>query len=244
MGGDELFLYYQPQVEMRRGELVGVEALLRWRHPLRGLVPPKDFIPVAEQTGLIIELTPWVIERTLAQVAAWREEGLAMRASVNVSMRNLTDPRFLDTVARLVRGSTLPPDVLVLEITEGTIMLEAERTLDVLGQIRSMGIGISIDDFGTGYSSLSYLGRLPVDEIKIDRSFVMALEERGNRAIVASVITLGDSVGLRVVAEGVKDEATWDAMREMGCPIAQGYHLSRPIPPDELAAWVRSRSPS
>ncbi len=244
MRGDELLLHYQPQVDMRTGVVLGVEALLRWRHPVRGIVPPVEFIPVAEQTGLIIELTPWVIQRALAQLAAWHDGGMAFRVSVNLSMRNLGDPRFLDTLAGLVRDSSLPPDALVLEITEGTIMLEAERTLDVLGRIRSIGIGIAIDDFGTGYSSLSYLSRLPVDEVKIDKSFVMALEERGNRAIVSSVIRLGDAFGLRVVAEGVKDEASWVALSEMGCPIAQGFHLSPPIPPADIGAWVRARESS
>jgi diguanylate cyclase len=240
MVANELVLYYQPQVSLVSGAIVGAEALLRWRDPHRGLVPPMHFIPLAEQTGLILEITPWVIKDALRQIQAWRDEDLNLRVSVNVAMRNLHDPQFVESIEALVASSGVPAQALTLEITEGTMMLEAERVLEGLHRFRKMGIGIAIDNFGTGYSSLSYLSRLPVDEIKIDRSFVMALAERGNRAIVESVIELGRAFDLRVVAEGLKNEATLQAMTELGCPVAQGFHFSAPMPADSFKQWAQA----
>jgi diguanylate cyclase (GGDEF)-like protein len=237
---DELVLYYQPQVDLMSGAVVGAEALLRWRDPQRGLVPPMHFIPLAEQTGLINEITPWVVKEALRQVQAWRDENLDLRVSVNVAMRNLHDPQFVESMEALVGSSGVPAEALTLEITEGTMMLEAERVLEGLHRFRKMGIRIAIDNFGTGYSSLSYLSRLPVDEIKIDKSFVMALAERGNRVIVESVIELGRAFDLRVVAEGLKNEATLQTMTELGCPVAQGHHFSAPIPADSFKQWTQA----
>ncbi|HAF08663.1 MAG TPA: hypothetical protein DCK98_01075 [Chloroflexi bacterium] len=237
---NELVLYYQPQVDLVTGAVVGAEALLRWRDPERGLVPPMHFIPLAEQSGLILEITPWVVKDALHQVQAWRDENLDLRVSVNVAMRNLHDPQFAESIEALVGSSGVPAQALTLEITEGTMMLEAERVLEVLHRFRKLGIGIAIDNFGTGYSSLSYLSRLPVDEIKIDKSFVMALAERGNRAIVESVIELGRAFDLRVVAEGLKNEATLQAMTELGCPVAQGFHFSAPVPADSFKQWTEA----
>jgi diguanylate cyclase (GGDEF)-like protein len=237
---NELVLYYQPQVDLVTGAVVGAEALLRWRDPERGLVPPMHFIPLAEQSGLILEITPWVVKDALRQVQAWREQKLDLRVSVNVAMRNLHDPQFVESVEALVGSSGVPAQALTLEITEGTMMLEAERVLEVLHRFRKTGIGIAIDNFGTGYSSLSYLSRLPVDEIKIDKSFVMALAERGNRAIVESVIELGRAFDLRVVAEGLKNDATLQAMTELGCPVAQGFHFSAPVPADSFKQWTEA----
>ena len=237
---NELVLYYQPQVDLVSGAVVDAEALLRWQNPERGLVPPMHFIPLAEQTGLILEITPRVVQDALHQVQAWRDQNLDLRVSVNVAMRNLHDPRFVESVEALVGASGVPAQALTLEITEGTMMLEAERVLDGLHRFRKMGIGIAIDNFGTGYSSLSYLSRLPVDEIKIDRSFVMALAERGNRAIVESVIELGRAFDLRVVAEGLKNEATLQAMTELKCPVAQGFHFSAPMPAESFKEWAHA----
>ena len=237
---NELVLYYQPQVDLASGAVVGAEALLRWRDPERGLVPPMHFIPLAEQSGLILEITPWVVKDALRQIQAWRDQSLNLRVSVNVAMRNLHDPQFVESIEALVGSSGVPAQALTLEITEGTMMLEAERVLEVLHRFRKMGIGIAIDNFGTGYSSLSYLSRLPVDEIKIDKSFVMALAERGNRAIVESVIELGRAFDLRVVAEGLKNEATFQAMTELGCPVAQGFHFSAPVPADSFKQWTEA----
>jgi diguanylate cyclase (GGDEF)-like protein len=239
LASEQLTLFYQPQVDCVSGVVIAAEALLRWRHPERGLVPPAEFIPVAEQTGLIIELTPWVITRALRQAREWREQGLGLRVSVNVGMRNLREPGFADVVETLLAASGLPASTLTLEIPEGTVMLEPERSLEVLRHFRSQGIGVAIDDFGTGYSSLGYLSRLPVDEIKIDKSFVMELAEPGNRAIVESVIGLGRAFDLRVVAEGVKDRPTLDALVALSCPVAQGYHYSAPVAPPAFADWLQ-----
>jgi diguanylate cyclase (GGDEF)-like protein len=238
---DELVLYYQPQVDCGTGAVVAAEALLRWNKPGRGVVPPMEFIPFAEQSGLILEITPWVMREALRQLRAWRAAGIDLRVSVNVAMRNLHDPTFPDQVERLVAGSGVPAASLILEITEGAIMLEPERTLELLQRFRRVGIGVAIDDFGTGYSSLTYLSRLPVDEIKVDKSFVMALNDPGNRAIVDAVVQLGRAFGLRVVAEGVKDGPTWDTIAGLGGVIAQGFHLSPPIPADQLALWLKAR---
>jgi diguanylate cyclase (GGDEF)-like protein len=238
---DELVLYYQPQVDCGTGAVVAAEALLRWNKPGRGVVPPMEFIPFAEQSGLILEITPWVMREALRQLGAWRAAGIDLRVSVNVAMRNLHDPTFPEQVERLVAGSGVPAASLILEITEGTIMLEPERTLELLQRFRRVGIGVAIDDFGTGYSSLTYLSRLPVDEIKVDKSFVMALNDPGNRAIVDAVVQLGRAFGLRVVAEGVKDGPTWDTIAGLGGVIAQGFHLSPPLPADQLALWLKAR---
>jgi diguanylate cyclase (GGDEF)-like protein len=239
LAGEQLVLYYQPQIDCVSGLVIGAEALLRWRHPERGLVPPAEFIPIAEQTGLIIELTPWVIARALRQARDWRGQGLNLRVSVNVGMRNLRELGFASVVESLLTTSGVPPSSLTLEITEGTVMLEAERSLEVLRRLRDIGIGVSIDDFGTGYSSLGYLSRLPVDEIKIDRSFVMNLAEPGNRAIVESVVGLGRAFDMRVVAEGVKDRPTRDAIVALRCPVAQGYYYSAPVSAAAFVEWVR-----
>jgi len=240
LANDELTLHYQPQVDLVTGAVVGAEALLRWQAPDRGLVPPMHFIPLAEQTGLILEITPWVVRDALRQVRAWNDDDFEMRVSVNIGMRNLHDPQFLEHIEDLLHASGVPPKALTLEITEGTLMLQPERILDELVRFRKLGIGIAIDDFGTGYSSLSYLSRLPIDEIKIDSSFVMALAERGNRAIVESVIELGRAFGLRVVAEGLKNEATLQAITELGCPVAQGFHFSAPMPAESFKQWTHA----
>jgi diguanylate cyclase (GGDEF)-like protein len=237
---NELVLYYQPQVDLVSRAVVGAEALLRWKDPHRGVVPPTHFIPLAEQSGLILEITPWVVKDALRQLQVWREGNPDLRVSVNVAMRNLHDPQFVENIEALVESSGVPARALTLEITEGTMMLEAERVLEVLHRFRKIGIGIAIDNFGTGYSSLSYLSRLPVDEIKIDKSFVMALAERGNRAIVESVIELGRAFDLRVVAGGLKNEATLQTMTELKCPVAQGFHFSAPIPAESFKEWTQT----
>ena len=241
MAAEQLTLFYQPQVDIATGALVGAEALLRWIHPQRGMVPPMEFIPIAEQTGLINELTPWVLKRALAQARSWPGLPPTLRVAVNVATRNLRDPEFVDTVEALLRTSGVRPESLTLEITEGAILLEPQRSRAVLEAVRAMGAEVSLDDFGTGYSSLAHLGRLPVDEIKIDKSFVMALEIPGNRAIAQAVIDLGREFGIRVVAEGVKDRPTWDELAAMGCPVAQGFYLSPPVAAPAFAEWAATR---
>jgi diguanylate cyclase (GGDEF)-like protein/PAS domain S-box-containing protein len=241
----ELELFYQPKAVLATGEVHAVEALLRWRHPTRGWIYPDSFIHIARETGVIKPLTLYVLEEAMRQAAAWRSEGLELTIAVNVATRNLLDIEFPLQVQRLLERSGVEASMLALELTEETIFANPFRTKQVLGELASLGIGLSIDDFGTGYSSLAELTRLPVGEIKIDRSFVMGmLKAPGDATIVRSIIDLGRNLGLAVVAEGVESEATWDRLEELGCTAAQGNHLIRPVPPAELRAWLLARRES
>jgi diguanylate cyclase (GGDEF)-like protein/PAS domain S-box-containing protein len=238
----ELVLYYQPKARLDSGEVSSVEALLRWNHPSRGLILPDDFIPLAQQTGLIKPLTLYVVSEALKQCRLWQEEGLRLSIAVNLSMRNLLDLEFPEQVASLLEQCQVDPELLEFEITESTMLADPARTKLILDRLSAMGIRLAIDDFGTGYSSLAYLKRLPVDEIKIDRSFVMRMsDDPDNAAIVRSTIDLGRNLGLQVVAEGVETEEVWNTLNALGCTIAQGYYLSRPVPPDELRDWLQGR---
>jgi diguanylate cyclase (GGDEF)-like protein/PAS domain S-box-containing protein len=238
----ELVLHYQPKAVLEDGEVRSVEALLRWQHPDQGLIFPDSFIPVAQETGLIRPLTLYVVDEALRQCRAWRDEGLELSISVNLSMRNLLDLEFPEQVAGLLRHWEVDASQLELEITESTMLANPSRTKAVLGELHALGIKLSIDDFGTGYSSLAYLRRLPIDEIKIDRSFVMRMDEEADDVtIVRSTIDLGRNLGLEVVAEGVETQAIWDKLRDLGCNVAQGYFLSRPVPPEKLQAWLEER---
>ncbi len=241
---DELMLHFQPKAVLRTGEVIGVEALLRWQHPQHGLLSPDEFVPLAEHTGLIRGLTQWVLRSALQQCAAWQHAGLDLTVAVNISVRNLLDPDLPDDIARLLDRTGVPAGMLVLEITESSVMADPARTIGVLQRLAGMGVGVSVDDFGTGYSSLSYLSRLPVDEIKIDKSFVQGmLRDRNDSVIVETIVDLGASLGLRVVAEGVEDEATWDRLAGLGCAVAQGYFLSRPVAAAALTRWLGERPP-
>ena len=237
---DRLCLHYQPKVDLKTGRLDSVEALVRWPHPTRGFLPPDQFIPLAEHTGLIAPLSRWVLATALGQCRAWRDEGLEMRVAVNVSTRLLQDEHLTEVVADLLRAHGVTPTDLELEITESAVMADPARALDVLGRLHRMGVRLSVDDFGTGYSSLAYLNRLPVDEVKIDKSFVLGMGTGGDATIARSIIDLGHNLGLVVVAEGVEDRATYDRLSAMTCDLAQGYYLSRPIPAAELTFWARS----
>ena len=238
----ELVLYYQPKAALASGAVESVEALLRWNHPTRGLVGPDEFIPLAQQTGLIKPLTLYVLDEALRQCRAWQRAGMTLGVAVNLSVRNLLDAEFPDQVRRLLEKRRVDPSLLELEITESTMLSDPVRTKRVLDKLAAMGIALSIDDFGTGYSSLSYLSQLPVNEIKIDRSFVMNMADSDNDAvIVRSTIDLARNLGLQVVAEGVETEQAWDHLSELGCTLAQGYYLSRPVPAAELTAWLRRR---
>jgi diguanylate cyclase len=234
---DELALHYQPLADLASGELRGVEALVRWRHPERGLLAPGAFLPAIEHTDLMRELSHRVLSMALVQAAAWLAEGRTWRVSVNLSATDLLDRRLVDDVAALLRRNRVPPSHITLEVTESVLMTDPQRAMVVLGELRKLGVRLALDDFGTGWSSLTHLQRLPVDEIKIDRSFVaaMAAETRA-AAIVSSTVDLAHAVGLRVVAEGIEDEATWSRLRAVGCDAAQGYYLSRPLPAAELEA--------
>jgi diguanylate cyclase (GGDEF)-like protein/PAS domain S-box-containing protein len=237
----ELVLYYQPKATVASGEIASVEALLRWQHPTRGLVLPNDFIPVAQQTSLIRPLTLYVVDEALRQCREWLDDGVQLSIAVNLSIRNLLDMEFPEQVGALLAKWKVEPRFLELEITESTMLTDPVRTTRVLERLSAMGIRLSIDDFGTGYSSLSYLSRLPVDEIKIDRSFVTNMTlNQGNAIIVRSTIDLGRNLGLEVVAEGVETAECWDELSSLGCTAAQGYFLSRPLPAAELGAWLRA----
>jgi diguanylate cyclase (GGDEF)-like protein len=241
--GDELLLHYHPKVELATGAVAGVEALVRWRHPERGLVAPMEFIPYAEQTGLISALTDRVLELALAQCADWRAEGLELRVAVNVSARNLLDGLLPGTVERLLRRTGVPPAWLELEITESAVMTDPARAEGVLRALAGLGVGLSIDDFGTGYSSLAYLSRLPVDEMKIDRAFVTRIEEDGrDLAIVESSIALAQRLGMRAVAEGVESDGMRRRLVAAGCDLAQGFLFARPLAAADLVAWLGERA--
>ncbi len=240
---NQLFLLYQPKINLRTARVEGVEALVRWQHPRLGLIPPDQFILLAEQTGQIKPLTQWVLEEALRQTQLWHQAGVKLSIAVNLSARNLQDPRLPDQVAEHLKRWGVPPQYLELEITEGTIMLDPARAMTILKQLNKMGVAISIDDFGTGYSSLGYLKRLPVHAIKIDKSFVigMAVDEH-DAVIVRSTIDLGHNLGLKVIAEGIENREIFDKMTALGCDAAQGYYMSRPVPPKELERWL-SESP-
>jgi diguanylate cyclase (GGDEF)-like protein len=238
----ELVLYYQPKATLADGEVHAVEALLRWQHPVRGLVPPDDFIPIAQQTGLIKPLTLYVIDAALRQCRAWQDEGLRLAIAVNLSPRSLVDAALPTQVAGLLERWNVEPGLLEFEITESAMLTDPGRTKLILERLSVMGIRLSIDDFGTGYSSLASLKRMPVSEIKIDRSFVMNMDDDEDDAtIVRSTIDLGRNLGLDVVAEGVESEQAWERLKLLGCTAAQGYHLSRAVPAPELRTWLLER---
>ncbi len=241
----ELFLHFQPKVDLASGGVTGVEALVRWQHPERGLVRPDEFIPFAEHTGLIGPLTRHVLELALAQCRVWTDAGHAVPVAVNISARNLLDDSLVGQVHEALSRHGLPAQMLVLELTESAIMLEPNRAQTILDQLHALGVRIAIDDFGAGYTSLAQLKTLPIDELKIDRSFVMTMQQdRSNALIVNSVIDLGHNLGMSVVAEGVE---TADALHALGgyrCDTAQGYHLCRPQPADAFLTWLGARAAS
>jgi diguanylate cyclase (GGDEF)-like protein len=239
---DELVLHYQPKVAADTAELIGVEALVRWQHPIRGLLAPGEFIGLAEGTTLIHRLTIAVLDKALDFSRSWLDRGVRLPVAVNVSARSLLDKGFATSVAAQLAAHGLPADLLWIELTEGTIMSDPDRAIVILHDLRAIGVRLSVDDFGTGYSSMSYLKILPVDELKIDRSFVkgMATDE-SDAVLVQSAIDLGHNLGLSVVAEGVEDEATLVALKDLGVDIVQGYYLGRPMPQELLREWVERR---
>jgi diguanylate cyclase (GGDEF)-like protein len=232
-------LYYQPLVDMESNRLVGAEALARWIHPERGLVEPNEFIPIAEQTGLIRPLTIKLLEHALEQVLQWRDMGHELTVSVNLSPRHLLDQQLPDDIETLLQRFGASPRSLKFEITESTIMADPKRVEKVLSRLHAMGVKLAIDDFGTGYSSLSYLKRLPVSEVKVDRSFVMQMPTSADDAlIVRSTIELARNLALKVTAEGVETRGVWDELQRLGCHYAQGYYLSRPLPHEDFKRWI------
>jgi diguanylate cyclase (GGDEF)-like protein len=236
---NQLVVHFQPQVEMTTRTIVGNEALVRWQHPRRGLLMPDEFIPSAEYTGLIMPLTRWVLAVALRHCKEANAKGMKSRISVNLSARSLHDPRLLESVWSTLDEVGTDPRQLTLEITESAIMLDPKHAEESLAALHAMGIALAIDDFGTGYTSLASIKRLPVDEIKIDKSFVMAmLSDKNDAMIVRSIIDLGHNMGLRVVAEGVASQEIFDALLEFGCDEAQGYYISQPQECQVLSSWL------
>jgi diguanylate cyclase (GGDEF)-like protein len=236
---DGIVLYYQPQIAIATGAVVGVEALLRWRHPRRGTIGPEELLRAAEPTPVMRLLTARVLEEVVAQLAAWRDAGAPLRAAVNVSARDLHAGDIADRVGALLDRYAVPADLLQLEITESALMADPHRVLETTTRLSRMGVAISLDDFGTGYSSLQHLRRLPLSEVKIDRSFVLGMAgDAGDAAIVRSVVGLAEALGLRAVAEGVEDEVTWRLLAAAGCHTAQGWFHARPMPAADLREWL------
>ncbi len=241
----EFVLHYQPKVALGSDRLHGVEALVRWAHPTRGLLSPAEFIPVAETTGLINRLTMVVLDLALAQTRAWTDAGHLVPVAVNLSARCLHDPALPSRVAAALLRHDVPADLLRLEITESMLMADPARALAILRELAAAGIRLSVDDFGTGYSSMSYLRQLPVDELKIDRSFVLDMTGHANdHVLVRTAVDLAHNLGLTVVAEGVEDAATLTALHGLNCDVAQGYHLARPMPAEQLTDWMTHRRQS
>jgi EAL domain-containing protein (putative c-di-GMP-specific phosphodiesterase class I) len=236
---DQLRLYLQPKIHLASGRLCGAEALVRWQHPSRGMIQPMSFIPFAEQTGFIRVLTQWIVARSATRCKALCADGLDLKLSINLSTRDLLDQDLPGKLARLLEREQVAPRMLCLEITESAIMDDPQRALQTLQSLHAMGLRLSIDDFGTGYSSLAYLKKLPVHELKIDKSFVVAMEtDRADLKIVRSTIDLAHNLGLSVVAEGVENEQVWNLLRLLHCDEAQGYGIARPMPEAEFAAWA------
>jgi diguanylate cyclase (GGDEF)-like protein len=239
IGNGELFLLYQPKINGSNGKILAAEALVRWKHHKHGIIPPDDFISMAERTGMIKDLSRLVLKMALKQIAAWQKEGYEVSVSVNLSAQDLLDPELPDVLAGLLAAHEVPASQLVVEITETAIITDPERALQVMFRLAEMGLRMSIDDFGTGYSSLSYLKKMPVSEIKIDRSFVMdMMNNRNDEVIVKATIGLAHNLGLEVVAEGVEDQESADRLRELGCNYLQGFFFSKPVPADEFIAMV------
>ena len=243
ISNDHLELYYQPKLDFRHEAITSVEALLRWNHPEHGMVPPDRIIPMAEQTGVIQNLTQWVLEKALQQQACWHETGADINVSVNLSAYDLRDTSLPETVSELLAATTASPEKLTLEVTESAMMSDLGNATVLLSRIKEMGVGIAIDDFGTGFSSLSYLKKLPVRELKIDKSFVINMNhDESDAMIVRSTIDLAHNLGLIVVAEGVENQAVLERLQALGCDLIQGYHLCHPLPPDQLENWLREKS--
>jgi diguanylate cyclase (GGDEF)-like protein len=231
-------LYYQPKIDIARGTITAVEALIRWMHPKRGFMPPDSFIPLAEQTGNIRKLTAWMLGTAIRQARAWADKGIAVKIACNLSARDLSNRDLPSDIAGLLDAHGVPASALILEITESAVMEDPTHALEVLAQLHRMGLTLSIDDYGTGYSSMAYLKRLPVQEIKIDKSFVLKLaSNRGDAILVKSTIELGHNLGLKVTAEGIEDENSLSILQAYGCETGQGYFISKPIPAEDFETF-------
>ena len=237
---NEFLLHYQPMIDIQTGRANGAEALIRWNHPDHGLIPPDQFIPLAERTGVIRPLTYWVIETAARQCKTWHEAGWPLRVAVNISGRTFQDPAFTDLLEQILRATGLPARNLEIEITENILMADIEQFSRILEKVNRLGVHIAIDDFGTGYSSLAYLKTLPLRTLKIDKSFVLDMvKDENNSVIVRSIIDLAHNLGYQVVAEGIEDRDTWDLLRTLGCDGGQGFHMCRPLPAEDFIRWLK-----
>jgi EAL domain-containing protein (putative c-di-GMP-specific phosphodiesterase class I) len=240
-------LYFQPLVDLQNGEACGVEALCRWNHPTRGFVQPDQFIPLAEETGLIVEIGRWVLQEGCRHALAFQAAAAGdspLRLGVNLSVRQLQHPDIVTDVRRALAGSGLDPSTLVLEVTESVMMADAQLAATRLHELRALGARVALDDFGTGYSSLSHLSRFPIDVLKMDRSFLAPEGALSASGLAAAIVSLGVTLGLEVVAEGIERPDQMEALRELGCPIGQGYLIGRPMNADAILRWLRERRPA
>jgi diguanylate cyclase (GGDEF)-like protein/PAS domain S-box-containing protein len=239
LANDQFFLLYQPIVDLDSTDIRGVEALIRWQHPTRGVIPPNDFIPLLEDCGLIVEVGRWVLNTACAQAGKWRDQGYTPTMSVNVSMRQLEVASLVDDVQRALIANELDPRLLVIEVTETALMKDAKATISRLGQLKDLGVKIAIDDFGTGYSSLAYLRQFPVDVLKIDRSFISSMDgSEDSLALIRTMVDLGSALGLTTLAEGIEDELQLECLRANNCQIGQGFMFSKPVEPGMIMALM------
>ncbi|CAG7856956.1 putative signaling protein [biofilm metagenome] len=236
---DALELFYQPKVSIKTGEIIGVEALLRWNHPLHGMIPPDEFVPIAERNRMINPLTHWVLRRAFRDCANWHKQGFPVKVSVNLSTKDLLDPELPDLISGVAVSASIKPDWIMLEITESSVMSDPDSALGIINRLHDMGYQFSMDDFGTGYSSMAYLKRLPLTELKIDKGFVLdILNSENDAAIVKATINLGHNLGLKVTAEGVESKEIMTRLMEYSCDVAQGYFLSKPVCVKDLNQWI------
>jgi EAL domain-containing protein (putative c-di-GMP-specific phosphodiesterase class I) len=239
----QVSVHYQPKVSLPNRQVQGVEALVRWQHPEFGKLDPDEFVPAVEAAGLIGVLTSFVLEQALRRVRKWLDEGLRISAAVNLSVRNLADEEFPQKVIEALKRFEVSPELLTFELTESGVMSDPQKALPILRELHALGVVLAVDDFGTGYSSLAYLRQLPVDQVKIDKSFVLGMgTDLGDLAVVRSIVELGHSLGLTVVAEGVEEDVARDQLEAMGCDVAQGYLISRPLSEERLEAWLLART--
>jgi EAL domain-containing protein (putative c-di-GMP-specific phosphodiesterase class I) len=232
-------MHYQPKADLRTGRIVGAEALMRWRHPRHGIMMPDRFIPLAERSGLIRSLTIFAARTALTQARTWREAGIELTVSVNLSTRDLIDVSLPEEIGELLEETRVPAHLLELEITESVIMADPMRARGVLTRLRDMGVKVAIDDFGSGFSSLGYLKNLPLNDLKIDKSFVInMMEDSADAVIVQSTIELAHNLGLTAIAEGVESDEAWRRLRALGCDVGQGWLIGRPLPAADFANWL------
>ncbi|MGZ8135843.1 MAG: putative bifunctional diguanylate cyclase/phosphodiesterase [Methylococcaceae bacterium] len=242
---DELELFYQAKVSIQTGELCGAEALIRWNHPVYGMIMPDEFIPMAERTRTIKHVTLWVLQRAFRNCADWQKQGINLKISVNLSAKDLHDPELPDLIAGVAASATIKPEWIILEITESSVMRDPESALEIINRLYNMGYQFSIDDFGTGYSSLAYLRKMPLSEIKIDRSFVMDITKSENDSVIVNAtINLAHNLGLQVTAEGVESQEVMTKLKDYGCDVAQGYFLNKPLSVKDFSQWMNNRRPS